>query len=109
MNRSVPDIKILVTGAAGSSATTARYFYCAGLRGRRLDNLNSYYDVSLKKARLALLQKQPSFRFEQIDLTDRDAMAKLFSASDSRAWFTLRRKQGFVTPSKRRTPTSTAT
>ena len=76
----MPDIKILVTGAAGfigyhsSLLLLARGYEVVGL-----DNLNSYYDVSLKKARLALLQKQPSFRFEQIDLTDRDAMAKLFS------------------------------
>ena len=76
----MPDIKILVTGAAGfigyhsSLLLLARGYEVVGL-----DNLNSYYDVSLKKARLALLQKHPAFRFEQVDLTDRDAMRNLFS------------------------------
>jgi UDP-glucuronate 4-epimerase len=76
----VPDIKILVTGAAGFIGYhTALLLLARGYEVVGLDNLNNYYDVSLKKARLALLQKQPSFRFEQIDLTDRDAMAQLFS------------------------------
>ncbi|HEV7441037.1 MAG TPA: SDR family NAD(P)-dependent oxidoreductase, partial [Steroidobacteraceae bacterium] len=76
----MPDIKILVTGAAGFIGYhTALLALARGYEVVGLDNLNNYYDVSLKKARLALLQKQSSFRFEQIDLTDRDAMAKLFS------------------------------
>jgi UDP-glucuronate 4-epimerase len=76
----VPDLKVLVTGAAGFIGYHAsRLLLARGYEVVGLDNLNNYYDVSLKKARLALLQKQPSFRFEQIDLTDRDAMAKLFS------------------------------
>jgi UDP-glucuronate 4-epimerase len=76
----VPDLKILVTGAAGFVGYhTSLLLLTRGYRVVGLDNLNNYYDVGLKKARLALLQKQASFRFEQIDLTDRDAMAKLFS------------------------------
>lgn len=76
----MPDIKILVTGAAGFIGYhTALLLLARGYEVVGLDNLNNYYDVSLKKARLALLQQQPSFRFEQIDLTDRDAMAKLFA------------------------------
>jgi UDP-glucuronate 4-epimerase len=76
----VPDLKILVTGAAGFIGYhTSLLLLARGYEVVGLDNLNNYYDVSLKKARLALLQKQSSFRFEQIDLTDRDAMAKLFS------------------------------
>jgi UDP-glucuronate 4-epimerase len=76
----VPNIKVLVTGAAGFIGYhTSLLALSRGYEVVGLDNLNSYYDVSLKKARLALLQKQPAFRFEHLDLTDRDAMAKLFS------------------------------
>jgi UDP-glucuronate 4-epimerase len=76
----VPDIKVLVTGAAGFIGYhTTLLALSRGYEVVGLDNLNDYYDVSLKKARLALLQKQPAFRFEHLDLMDRDAMAKLFS------------------------------
>jgi len=76
----VPDLKILVTGAAGFIGyhTTTRLLD-RGYTVVGLDNLNNYYDVSLKKARLALLQQQPSFRFEHLELADRDAMTKLFA------------------------------
>ena len=76
----MPDLKILVTGAAGFIGYhTSRLLLAKGYGVVGLDNLNSYYDVSLKKARLALLQQQPSFRFEHIDLTDREAMSRLFA------------------------------
>jgi UDP-glucuronate 4-epimerase len=45
-----------------------------------LDNLNQYYDVSLKHARLAVLQKYPRFKFVKLDLADRAGMAELFAA-----------------------------
>lgn len=44
-----------------------------------LDNLNDYYDVDLKRARLELLQAYPRFQFAQIDLADRDGMRDLFA------------------------------
>ena len=76
----MPDLKTLVTGAAGFIGYhTSLRLLAGGYQVVGLDNLNNYYDVSLKKARLTLLQKHPAFRFEHIDLTDRDAMAKLFS------------------------------
>ena len=76
----MPDIKILVTGAAGFIGYyTAQRLLARGYQVVGLDNLNSYYDVSLKQARLALLQKEPAFRFERIDLIDREAMVKLFA------------------------------
>lgn len=44
-----------------------------------LDNLNPYYDVTLKEARLALLGKKPAFRFIRGDIADRKTMAEFFS------------------------------
>ena len=76
----MPDLKVLVTGAAGFIGYhTSRRLLAGSYQVVGLDNLNSYYDVSLKKARLALLQQHAAFRFEQIDLTDRAAMDKLFA------------------------------
>ena len=43
-----------------------------------IDNLNPYYDVALKQARLAQLQAQPGFRFVKLDLADRQGLAALF-------------------------------
>jgi UDP-glucuronate 4-epimerase len=43
-----------------------------------IDNLNAYYDVKLKEARLARLQGLPGFRFERLDLADAAGMAELF-------------------------------
>ena len=76
----MPDLKVLVTGAAGFIGYhTARLMLERGYEVVGLDNLNDYYDVNLKKARIELLQKQPSFRFERIDLTARADMAALFA------------------------------
>ena len=73
-------MKILVTGAAGFIG----YHTAAALLGRGdevvgLDNLNDYYDVNLKKARIARLADQSSWRFVRLDLADRDGMASLFA------------------------------
>jgi UDP-glucuronate 4-epimerase len=76
----VPDKKILVTGVAGFIGFhTAQKLLARGYPVVGLDNLNSYYDVSLKEARLALLRQHTDFHFEQIDLADREPMAKLFA------------------------------
>jgi UDP-glucuronate 4-epimerase len=44
-----------------------------------IDNINEYYDVSLKQARLARLQPHLKFTFNKLDISDRGAMAELFS------------------------------
>lgn len=70
----------LVTGAAGFiGAGVAHRLLDAGHAVVGLDNLNDYYDVRLKEARLARLTGRPGFRFARVDLADRDAMARVFA------------------------------
>src|ERR1700758_69012 len=71
---------VLVTGAAGFIGFhVARRLLEQGRAVIGLDNLNSYYDIRLKRARLAELENLRGFRFEQLDIADRAAMASLFS------------------------------
>ena len=73
-------MKILVTGAAGfigmhsSLRLLARGDHVVGV-----DNLNDYYDVSLKQARLARLTSYEHFSFHQISVEDKTAMESLFT------------------------------
>jgi len=71
---------VLVTGAAGfiGAAVAARLLE-RGDTVCGIDNLNDYYDPTLKRARLALLTARPGFRFERIDVADRQAMSEVFS------------------------------
>ena len=74
-------MKILVTGAAGFIGFhTAKALLARGDQVVGLDNLNEYYDVNLKHARLELLGKEQKFEFVRLDLADRDGMAKLFES-----------------------------
>ncbi|MCH8830740.1 MAG: NAD-dependent epimerase, partial [Planctomycetes bacterium] len=71
--------RVLVTGAAGFIG----FHLCQRLLVRGddvvgLDNLNPYYDVSLKQDRLDQLLAKPAFTFRKMDLADREAMAALF-------------------------------
>jgi UDP-glucuronate 4-epimerase len=73
--------KILVTGAAGFIGFhLSRRLLQKGETVVGLDNLNPYYDVTLKEARLSLLEKNGVFRFIRADIADRKAMAALFEA-----------------------------
>ncbi|MBK6597924.1 MAG: NAD-dependent epimerase [Proteobacteria bacterium] len=73
-------MKILVTGAAGFIGShAARKLLARGDEVVGLDNLNDYYDPRLKEARLALLLKEPRFRFVKLDLEDRAGMRDLFA------------------------------
>lgn len=70
----------LVTGAAGFIGYhVSKRLLEAGHQVVGIDNLNDYYDVNLKQARLALLV-HPGFHFHKIDLADRDSMAALFAS-----------------------------
>ncbi len=71
---------ILVTGAAGFIGYhVARNLLDRGDTVTGLDNLNDYYDVSLKQARLDQLLEYEQFSFAKIDLADRAAMEALFA------------------------------
>jgi UDP-glucuronate 4-epimerase len=71
---------ILVTGAAGFIGYhVALRLLARGDAVVGLDNLNDYYDVSLKEARLAGLTSHPGFRFVKLDVADREGTASLFS------------------------------
>jgi len=73
-------MNILVTGAAGFiGSTLALRLLKRGDRVVGLDNLNDYYDVSLKHARLARLRACSGFEFEHADIADRERMARLFA------------------------------
>lgn len=72
--------RILVTGSAGFIG----FHLCRRLLEESeqvvgVDNLNDYYDVNLKNARLAILQRHAGFQFVRADLADRPAMEALFS------------------------------
>ena len=74
-------MKILVTGAAGFiGCFTCRKLIDRGDEIVGLDNLNDYYDVSLKKARLETLKPAEAFRFVKMDLADRGSIGALFDA-----------------------------
>jgi UDP-glucuronate 4-epimerase len=73
-------MKLLLTGAAGFIGFhTAQILLARGDEVVGLDNLNDYYDVTLKQARLEILKRSPNFRFVKLDLADRSGMAALFS------------------------------
>ena len=66
---------ILVTGAAGFIGFhVCRALLARGERVLGVDNLNDYYDVRLKQARLAELEPHPGFGFARADIADREAM-----------------------------------
>src|SRR5665213_2900587 len=75
-------MSVLVTGAAGFIGSSVSMALLA--RGERvigIDNLNDYYDVRLKQARLARLTANKDFTFRKLDVSDRDAV--LAFASDN--------------------------
>lgn len=72
-------MKILITGVAGFIGFhLAQRLLAEGMQVYGIDNLNEYYDVSLKKARLNQLYSQTGFTFQFLDLSDRFTTAELF-------------------------------
>ena len=70
---------ILVTGAAGFIGFhLARRLLAEGRSVVGIDNLNAYYDPSLKQARIAELAKARAFDFVKLDLADRAGVSALF-------------------------------
>jgi UDP-glucuronate 4-epimerase len=71
--------KVLITGVAGFIGFhLAKRLLAQGDEVAGVDNLNDYYEVSLKEARLAQLQGHGEFRFHKMDLADREGLPRLF-------------------------------
>ena len=76
-------MKILVTGVAGFIGFhLTKKLLAEGNQIHGVDNLNHYYDVRLKEARLEQLLPHPKFTFEYLDISDRLLTADLFQAHD---------------------------
>lgn len=73
-------MNILITGAAGFIGYhLSNRLLALGHQIYGVDNLNDYYDISLKQARLAQLLPQDNFTFKCLDISDRDAVAGVFA------------------------------
>ncbi|MHA6195016.1 NAD-dependent epimerase [Pseudomonas wadenswilerensis] len=74
---------VLITGAAGFIGFhLARRLCQAGIEVVGIDNLNPYYSVELKQARLQQLRQWPGFRFQPLDIANADELLHLFAAHD---------------------------
>jgi UDP-glucuronate 4-epimerase len=85
----------LVTGAAGFIGYhVAERLLADGNEVIGIDDLNPYYDVRLKEARIARLREKPAFRFHQVDLGDRHATTAIFSDTQPEIVFHLAAQAG---------------
>ena len=86
--------KVLLTGAAGLiGAKTAQFLLDQGVEVIGIDNLNDYYEVSLKEWRLSQIIN-PKFKFLKIDIEDKKALDKLFSEHQFDVVFNLAARAG---------------
>ena len=88
-------MNVLVTGAAGFIGFhVAQKLLARGDQVVGLDNLNDYYDVNLKLARLAKIENLPGFTFAKMDLHDRPALEALFAQHNFDAVINLAAQAG---------------
>ena len=86
---------VMITGTAGFiGSTLALRLLDRGDKVTGIDNLNDYYDVSLKKARLARLTPSKQFSFLKADISDQEEMRKLFAENDFDAVVNLAAQAG---------------
>ena len=103
-------MSILVTGSAGFIGFhVAQRLLDRGETVVGVDNFDPYYDVALKRARAAMLEKHPAFEQIELNIADRQAMPALFADAASSASSTLPRRRGYATRSTTPTITSTPT
>jgi nucleoside-diphosphate-sugar epimerase len=85
----------LVTGCAGFiAAKTTEFLLDAGHEVVGVDNLNDYYDVTLKEHRLAGLLPRHGFTFEKLDIEDRAGVSRLFARHQFEAVLNLAARAG---------------
>ena len=73
-------MKVLVTGAAGFIGMhCVERLLSRGDSVVGIDNLNDYYDVTLKESRLSRIADHPAFHFHRVAIEDKDAMARIFA------------------------------
>ena len=88
-------MQVLITGAAGFIGYhIAQRLLADGIEVYGIDNLNDYYDVNLKRDRLAQLKDKPSFVFQQMELSDRPKIADLFATQSFNAVVNLAAQAG---------------
>ncbi|MCK5558649.1 MAG: SDR family NAD(P)-dependent oxidoreductase, partial [Candidatus Hydrogenedentes bacterium] len=73
--------KVLVTGAAGFIGYhLSKRLLDLGFEVTGIDNLNDYYDVELKRDRLGQIEHSDRFKFFKLDLSDKEAIASVFTS-----------------------------
>ena len=86
---------VLITGVAGFIGYHLALRYLrAGRAVTGIDNVNDYYDVDLKLARLKRLQAYPAHDFHRLDLSDRGSLDRVFERQDARTVIHLAAQAG---------------